>query len=57
MEAMILEKFKEPMVYREVPEPAIGSEDILLRSSKTDFVKEVRRLTDGEEHQTARRRL
>ena len=29
MKAMILERFKEPMAYREVPDPAIGSEDIL----------------------------
>lgn len=31
MKAMVLEHFGEPMILREVPEPTIGPEDILLR--------------------------
>ena len=31
MKAMVLERFGEPMVLREVAEPTIGPEDILLR--------------------------
>ena len=31
MKAMVLERFGEPMVLKEVPEPAIGPQDILLR--------------------------
>ena len=31
MKAMVLERFGEPMVLKEVPEPAIGPHDILLR--------------------------
>jgi 2-desacetyl-2-hydroxyethyl bacteriochlorophyllide A dehydrogenase len=31
MKAMVLERFGEPMVLKEVPEPSIGKEDILFR--------------------------
>jgi len=31
MKAMVLDKFKEPMVLREVPKPSIGPNEILLR--------------------------
>ena len=32
MKAMVLEKFGEPMVLKEVPEPSIGKGEILLRT-------------------------
>ena len=32
MKAMVLERFAEPMVFKEVPEPQIGLQDVLLRS-------------------------
>ena len=32
MKAMVLEKFGEPMVLQEIPEPSIGKGDILLRT-------------------------
>ena len=48
MKAMVLEKFKEPMVLREVPEPPIGSEDILLRVRACGLCGTDIKIYDGE---------
>ncbi len=48
MKAMVLERFAEPMVFKEVPEPQIGSQDILLRTRACGLCGTDIKIYDGE---------
>jgi len=48
MKAMVLEKFGEPMVLKDVPEPQIGPEDILLRSRASGLCGTDIKIYDGQ---------
>ena len=47
MKAMVLEHFGEPMVLKEVPEPAIGPQDILLRVGASGLCATDLKVYDG----------
>jgi acryloyl-coenzyme A reductase len=47
MKAMVLERFGEPMVLREVPEPAIGPQDILVRVRASGLCATDLKVADG----------
>ncbi len=48
MKAMVLERFAEPMVCKEVPEPKIGPQDILLRTRACELCVADIKSYDGE---------
>jgi len=48
MKAMVLERFAEPMVFKEVPEPQIGPQDILLRTRACGLCGTDIKIYDGE---------